>query len=154
MADFVLCVECALRATAVVNASGLPDPRRSRGTHRRAVASPLPHPAARLRLPVHKHDCVIVRGVRESAADPSCLRACLRASSGGALGLALLLLATVTTGVLAALPSAERAALNDIYTNMGGSSWLRKDGWSTSAAALDPCDTFWFGVECKLNHVV
>jgi hypothetical protein len=45
--------------------------------------------------------------------------------------------------------SAERAALESLYTAMGGSRWERSDGWLDDP---DPCR--WWGVECDVDGVI
>ena len=50
--------------------------------------------------------------------------------------------------VLAVSPT-EKSALVDIYTGLGGKTWVSNAGWLTSG---DPCD--WYGVGCGSDEAV
>jgi hypothetical protein len=46
------------------------------------------------------------------------------------------------------VPSAQRVALQQLYSATGGQGWTSSQGWLTG----DPCVGAWFGVGCSSDH--
>ena len=84
----------------------------------------------------------------------------MAAPSVGAVRAVLLWLAILVAIAAAAVPSAELAALSDLYFSTGGSaSWNQTQGWDTldaggGGATTDPCEGEWYGVTCKADGSV
>jgi hypothetical protein len=56
----------------------------------------------------------------------------------------------VTSASAQVLPSAQRAALVDLYDATGGAMWGNSSGWLQG----DPCSANWHGVSCYGNSTV